>query len=206
MSLSDYGINIVYPTIIGVIYKITNTESNKCYIGQTRRNTEIRFIEHLTGFGSKDLLKDIVINGISTFKFEILETIDKNMIDIDALEDTYIQTLNCLHPNGYNRKVNHSILANGEEINLNTIQIEGKYVFESNGMKVFSIGELSQSRAFQILTNIIKNTETQKLKLKQLFNFKYIEILIETEDKFFECQTYNLNIRYNFIDDIFTLK
>ena len=178
MSLSDYGINIVYPTIIGVIYKITNTETNKCYIGQTKRNPEIRFLEHLTGFGSQDLLKDIVINGISTFKFEILETIDNKMIDIDALEDTYIQTLNCLHPRGYNRRVNHSISANGEEINLNTIQIEAKYVFEANGMKVFSIGELSQSRAFQILTNIIlQNTETQKLKLKQLFNFRYIESL-----------------------------
>ena len=202
--LSEYGVVLELPKPCHYIYQITNKVSNRSYIGQTS-NIERRIMDHLTGRGSKFLLKDIVMNGISSFSFTVLDIVYTDNIDIDALEDSYIDVLGTLHPQGFNRRVNHAIEANGAEVNLNNIVIQAKHVFSAGGMKVFTIGELSQSRGFQTLVNIQDQSETQKLKLKKHFSFRYMEIMVSTIENFVEGQVYDLILKYNFVDDLFNL-
>ena len=117
--LSEYDITIEMPQPVAYIYCITNTVSQKQYVGQTK-SIQKRVENHLQGKGSRPLLKDIVKQGVSDFKFEVLELIygDRN---VDAVEDDYIDRLDCLHPRGYNLRVNATIIANDEMINLNMI-------------------------------------------------------------------------------------
>ena len=79
MFFQDYNIELEQPTAVGYIYKITNRLTESAYIGQTKRKIEDRILEHLTGKGSQYLLKDIVLNGIQAFKFEIVEVIYDSM-------------------------------------------------------------------------------------------------------------------------------
>lgn len=100
----------------GYIYKITNLENSKIYIGQTSRNYKIRWREHINyarklkegGQIKNSLQKDIKDLGKDKFKFEIVETINyesKQELSkkLDELEIYYIQKLNCEFPKGYNK-------------------------------------------------------------------------------------------------------
>ena len=68
----------------GYIYKITNLENSKIYIGQTSRNYKTRWREHINyarklkegGQIKNSLQKDIKDLGKDKFKFEIVETIN----------------------------------------------------------------------------------------------------------------------------------
>lgn len=70
--------------MIGYIYKITNLENSKIYIGQTSRNYKTRWREHINyarklkegGQIKNSLQKDIKALGKDKFKFEIVETIN----------------------------------------------------------------------------------------------------------------------------------
>lgn len=56
----------------GVIYEITNKQSNISYIGQTR-NFGKRINEHFIGHGNSSLFADIIRLGKENFKYEIIE-------------------------------------------------------------------------------------------------------------------------------------
>jgi hypothetical protein len=204
LILSEYNVDIVMPVPKHYIYLITNTVNNKQYIGQTA-NIQRRIENHLQGQGSKPLLHDIVMGSLADFKFEVLQ-IFYDDCDIDMIEDEHIDKYNCLHPLGYNLRVNHSIEANGEAINLNSITIQGKFVFCIGDQKVFSIGEFSQSRSYQLLINIKENTETTSIKRKKLFKFRYLELQIESDDVYDAGGIYTLNLRYMFNEDRFILR
>jgi group I intron endonuclease len=132
------------------IYLITNTVNEKQYIGQTK-DIKKRILNHLQGNGSKSFLCDVVNQQPNDFKFEVIEQIFDPEVNVDALEDTYISEYDCLHPKGYNMRVNHQIEVNGEHIDLNIIEIQGKFVFNKDDCKVFSIGEFTKSRSYQLL-------------------------------------------------------
>jgi len=77
--------------VIG-IYKITNTITGKCYIGQSGR-LHNRCSNHKKAYNdpknkqfNDDLYKDMRLYGIENFKFEILET-----MSLDTLEEKWIQ-------------------------------------------------------------------------------------------------------------------
>jgi hypothetical protein len=203
MLLTDYGIEIKFPIPRHYVYCITNNVNGFKYVGQTKEIKK-RIENHLQGQGSKGLLKDIVRQGIAEFTFEVLEMLYTDA-NVDEIEDRYIENHNCLHPNGYNRRLNRLITVNDEIIDLNLIPIQCKFVFASNGDKCFSVGEFTQSRAYQLLTNIVAATQTDKISQKQCFKFKYFELKVSTEKDFVEGQIYDIELQYKFNDDKFVI-
>ena len=90
---------------MGYIYKITNTITNKCYIGETKQiNIEVRWNQHKNtiknGTGCPILQSAVKKYGIENFKFDIL------LICFDEdrykYEIEYIKKYNSQVPNGYN--------------------------------------------------------------------------------------------------------
>jgi group I intron endonuclease len=90
---------------MGYIYKITNTISNKCYIGQTREETpEKRWKAHRasikSGKGCNALINAFRKHGLNNFKFEVvIICFDETILQ---MEKHYIHKYNSLTPHGYN--------------------------------------------------------------------------------------------------------
>lgn len=90
---------------MGFIYKITNTITNKCYIGETKKNNpEVRWNEHKSkiekGIGCPALQDAVKKYGIEMFKFQILIICFDE--DRYRFEIEYIKKYNSIAPNGYN--------------------------------------------------------------------------------------------------------
>ena len=90
---------------MGYIYKITNTISGKCYIGETvRPNPQTRWRQHIQKINKDDgcpALRDAIKKyGINKFKFEVLIICFDE--DRHEYEKEYIKKYNCQVPNGYN--------------------------------------------------------------------------------------------------------
>ncbi len=90
---------------MGYIYKITNTVTGKCYIGETiQHNYQRRWQKHLNSLKYKEgcpLLKSSMKkHGIDNFKFEILIICFDH--DLVRYEKEYIKKYNSQVPNGYN--------------------------------------------------------------------------------------------------------
>lgn len=90
----------------GIIYKITNTITNKIYIGQTKRNPpELRFKQHFIerkDFASALYNSYVKHNkDISIFTYEIL-CCCQNQKDLNYMETFFIKSLNTISPYGYN--------------------------------------------------------------------------------------------------------
>ena len=90
---------------MGFIYKITNTITKKCYIGETTKSDpEKRWKEHKNtikrGDGCPALQNSVNKHGIDNFKFEILIICFDE--DRYKYEIEYIKKYNTRIPNGYN--------------------------------------------------------------------------------------------------------
>jgi group I intron endonuclease len=91
---------------MGYIYKITNTQTKKVYIGKTIcENPENRWTQHKQTFreekGGCPALRDAVRRyGIDAFRFEVLIICFDEACD--QIEREYIAKYNCIVPNGYN--------------------------------------------------------------------------------------------------------
>lgn len=99
----------------GYIYKIYNTENNKIYIGQTRRDINIRWKQHLLSVKS-DKDKNTVLYramnkyGIDKFNIQLIkeysfESKDKLIKTLNKEEIRYISEYNSIKPNGYNMQL-----------------------------------------------------------------------------------------------------
>ncbi|MBR1805456.1 MAG: GIY-YIG nuclease family protein, partial [Selenomonadaceae bacterium] len=85
----------------GVIYKITNTDNGKIYIGQTTRTVEERFQEHMD---SPFLIgRAIRKHGVDKFTIEVIATCETKE-ELDAQEIRFIAEYDCITPKGYNCK------------------------------------------------------------------------------------------------------
>ena len=104
--------------VIGNIYIITNTTTNKQYIGQTvshrKNHNKYRPFGYEGSF--KDHISEAICNtkkkqcnylnnsirqyGKEVFKVELITTCNKE--ELDTLEELYIKQYNTLYPNGYN--------------------------------------------------------------------------------------------------------
>lgn len=74
---------------MGYIYKITNIINGKIYIGQTTRNVEIRWKEHLRSKDGCPIHMAIQKYGVNNFKIETLEECNDELLDKKEVE--YIQ-------------------------------------------------------------------------------------------------------------------
>ena len=89
---------------MGFIYKITNTITNKCYIGETIKSPEHRWKQHLQkikkGEGCPALRDAINAHGLENFTFEVI----LNCPDEERFyrEIEMIKRYNSQVPNGYN--------------------------------------------------------------------------------------------------------
>jgi group I intron endonuclease len=90
---------------MGYIYKITNTVTKKCYIGETNQHDyNRRWSKHINSVKYKEgcpLLKaSMKKHGIDNFKFEILIICFDD--DLEKYEREYIKKYDSQSPNGYN--------------------------------------------------------------------------------------------------------
>jgi group I intron endonuclease len=179
------------------VYMFHCLTTDKRYIGMTT-DPERRIQEHLEGKGSPHLLKALVDYGLNDFNIQIIDTIrsdDKEVIL--ALEDSWIRKYNSLHPLGFNMRLNAEIVANNDFVDISNIQISAKYVFSSNGNSVFTVGEYTLSRNYQLLTNLIAQHKPTGLTHKKKDKFKYIQVCISSAKDYVKDEIYELNLRFN---------
>jgi len=88
--------------MVSGIYKITNKENGKVYIGKSK-NVGSRWCTYLKGefHGNVDLESDFSKYGINSFSFEVLKVCDVSQLDF--YESKYIKKYNSTR-NGYNIK------------------------------------------------------------------------------------------------------
>jgi group I intron endonuclease len=106
-----------FAKVVGEVYKITNTVTGKCYVGQTRshrlNHNKYRPFGHLGRFKdhvheahsskknqSRYLNSSILKHGSEKFTCELLKTCE--IEDLDYYEVHYITEFNTKYPNGYN--------------------------------------------------------------------------------------------------------
>ncbi len=82
----------------GVIYKITNTQNNKVYIGQTVQEPNKRWKEHLRKMSNRHLKSAFDLYGKEAFSFEVIEECHSKE-QLDEREKFYIAETN---GNNYN--------------------------------------------------------------------------------------------------------
>ena len=167
--------------MIGV-YKITNINNGKVYVGESI-NIEKRWDEHKEDLENNNhhnykLQEDYNTYGEDNFKFEVLEEIDANNLELIMqkclliiLENKYIKQFNSID-NGYNIE--------------NTLELILK------GEKPLFVGDKINGRLKYILNNIIKNInknngvfiprEKHKPKHKEI-RFKLKEQYVTEETK-----------------------
>jgi group I intron endonuclease len=86
---------------MGYIYKITNKNTGKMYIGQTIQDLEERWRGHRSSKSNCRYLKLAIKKyGIYNFEFKLICVCFDN--DMDKFENDYIKKYNTLVPNGYN--------------------------------------------------------------------------------------------------------
>ncbi len=85
----------------GFVYKLTNMDNGKIYVGQTRRPVEERFHEHK--YAQTFIGKAIRKHGVEKFMCEVLAVCETKE-ELDAKEIFYINYLKANNPQiGYNR-------------------------------------------------------------------------------------------------------
>jgi len=96
--------NIYHTISMGYIYTITNKTDNKTYVGQTVRELDTRWKDHLKKRSNCRYLKSAINKyGVENFVFNLVCITFDNMLD--DMEIQYIQKYNCLVPNGYNLRL-----------------------------------------------------------------------------------------------------
>jgi len=200
IPLENGTITVKLPTPTTYIYRFLSP-NGKSYIGQSK-DIPRRIQEHITGVGSKPLLKDLVVYGMNAFNISVLDVLyDDNQETANQREDHFIETLDCIHPAGYNLRLNRDIVPEETTINLNSIKIIAKYTFTGkDGFIYFSVPEFTQLRSYQILMNL---GEKKGLAKKRLGTFNYFELKSSrTADLVPDCdlsqsQIYHLTLRYS---------
>ena len=91
---------------MGLIYKITNKQNNKIYIGKTIRSIHVRWLEHVNDAlkGDKTPLHAAIKKyGVDQFKVEVIKDNIYDIEELNKLEKYYIALYHSgSHDNGYN--------------------------------------------------------------------------------------------------------
>jgi len=100
-TIDSFYLPIKKNTEVGSIYSI-QSPSGKYYVGQTTRDPNLRFREHLRDSSNCKVLKDAISHhGKNNMKLKILEKVEVE--SLDEREVYWISKLNSLAPNGYNQ-------------------------------------------------------------------------------------------------------
>lgn len=88
-----------------IIYKITNTTNGKIFVGMTKRTLSDSFNSHIALSKRTDnspLARAFRKYGRKSFTIDVLETVDDDKEDPNAVKAFWIDRLNTMTPNGYN--------------------------------------------------------------------------------------------------------
>lgn len=158
---------------MGVIYKIINAITGKCYIGETiEKNPNTRYKRHINlirkGKGCPALRDAVLKYGEENFKFELLITCPDE--DRFRLEKEYIQKYNSIVPNGYN------ILEGG--------QCGGGFKGKTHTQKTRDkISEMGKKR-FENPDELLAHSQRLKKLYENPENRKKASIALKTSEKF----------------------
>lgn len=87
---------------MAIVYIITNSYNNKCYVGVSKNNLNTRIKGHKSAYKKQLTLihKEMYRLGFENFHFETLEVISES--EMSNRERYWIKKLNTIQPNGYN--------------------------------------------------------------------------------------------------------
>ena len=164
---------------MGFIYKITNTITKKCYIGETTKSDpEKRWYQHKNtikrGNGCPALQNSVIKHGIDNFKFEILIICFDE--DRYKYEIEYIKKYNTLIPNGYNiLEGGPGGSFKGKKHSEKTKQLLSK----NNKQKYIDNPELKREMSER--NKILMNTDIIKNKISEGMNYskKYQQMILD---------------------------
>ena len=160
---------------MGYIYKITNKETGKCYIGETIQDYNRRWGKHINSLKYKEgcpLLKaSMKKHGIDKFTFEILIICFDE--DVVKYEKEYVKKYDSQAPNGYN------ILSGGQigqgmvgykhtEATIEKIKEKGR-IFRENNPNHFETyrDKHKESMAKVDISSCLKNSEKFKKSIEK---------------------------------------
>ena len=175
---------------MGYIYKIINKKDNKIYIGQTIRDINTRWKEHLKkGSNCRYLSAAIKKYGIDNFEFKLIciSFDDK----LDNIEIEYIKKYNSLVPNGYN-------LRNGGNNGKHNEETKNKISDSLKGRTdiIYSKPQLDKPHNEETknkISNALKGNKLKKETIEKMINTrrKYNIIQLDSEgnivNKFNSC-------------------
>jgi group I intron endonuclease len=197
---------------MGYIYKITNTITNKCYIGETKQpDPETRWKKHKNtikkGVGCPALQDAVKKYGIEFFKFEILIICFDE--DRYKYEIEYIKKYNSKVPNGYN------ILDGGPGGSFkgkkHTEETKKRISENLKGMKNPNYGKKKTKEQLQKMSEVMKNVnlckkisnETlEKRRLKLINNPEIKEKISNSLKKYHKNKIIKKNIHQYDLDNV----
>ena len=143
---------------MGHIYKIVNQFNNMTYIGQTIRDPNLRYTEHLRSNVNDHFHSDLRNLGKDNFSFEIIETCDNNILD--EREKYWIKYYNSYY-NGYNSTPGGRGTLNTYPTRpVNKYTLDGKFI-ESYDSISDAARALGDNRLTSAITNCCKHITTQ---------------------------------------------
>ena len=202
-----------FDKVVGEIYKITNTATNKCYIGQTRSHRLNRkkyrpfgylgrFKDHIhEAFSNKKnvsryLNSSIRKYGSDIFKCELLLTckVDK----MDLFETNYISEFNTKFPHGYNLTDGGKTFSKVKpEIKLQQFVREKSNLKKSDETKLLMSKRGKEARAdINVRKNMMKLSQNQH-SVKKFERFKNVTVDKTNYEKYIHIIRNNkLNYEY----------
>ena len=133
---------------MGYIYKITNKQNNKSYIGQTISPIHIRMYKHYSNAKTAKTGIDFAINKYGKENFIIEQLCECDNKNLDDLERYYIQYYDTYN-NGYNLTIGGQ--QSTSKLNLNEQDIINKYLEGNNIQTLSQIFSCSEKTISNIL-------------------------------------------------------
>ena len=165
---------------MGYIYVITNTVNLKCYVGQSGSNpvgVGGRVTLHLKCRGSKEMIDDVLKYGKEVFDTEIIDYPGISEKALNSLEKYYIETKDCVKPNGYNVLGG---LSGGSAKKSSDKNIPERWVSETHTIcfetheltpRVKKVKKITSDEQMRIM-KVMKNDPLNKFIVNKLYNSK----------------------------------
>ena len=150
----------------GFIYKITNTVNDKCYIGQTIVDIELRFRRHISDSNAnKDdgMYIHKAIKKYGAENFSLLELVKVESLDLydlqtklNNLECHYIEELSTLVPNGYNITRGGNNISEKMKIPVDQYTKDGIYIATYNSVANAMINTTNKLDGYSLISKCCK--------------------------------------------------